>query len=549
MVAFQVGSTALGQLKLRRSVVAPPKRAMPVNYLSNLHFGAKLEVGMRLLITATQTPYKEGEFMIPFGSQVTITDDQLRSPHLYVPFRWSSKAPKVTAAQWQVVQTPSSYGLENWEYPAGIVARGMVASLPKKADDASYFVVDFGPIYNRPKEFRLQPRSKVATRKRRPTSHHSLAVPKTGFSAVKISPAMRLQQVKFTASMATLAEHRMYYVRLVLLGAGNKPIGLSAYVPIRSAPPSSVTIYPGSLPQNQLPPAMNCPKVEIVGYDPPKYFNPDDLAHHFIVLSNCPKILLDTMHWKVGQHIYIPPKRDEGIDSIGDAAGAAFDAISDLVNWVSNAWSDIQAGFVDGICGGNGACKSLAGPALKIGLMYVGIPPDLPSSSELCSMGKDYIADYVATQAGIPPEVVRAGIDKMADVVNNPPGGAGGTFLWPDPAYQDRPPCVHVKIRNTSGKPTDGTVLWLLYGSTQGDSATYPPWIPTYLDTQTPLPPLEPGESLDIPIFLTPNPETFISHGADRVTDYQGRRIAIYDKGGKPLYFGKTNWHGGAPDK
>jgi hypothetical protein len=289
--------------------------------------------------------------------------------------------------------------------------------------------------------------------------------------------------------------------------------------------------------------------VEIVGYDPPTYHSTDDQAYRFIVLSNCPKMLQDTMGWKPGQKLYLPPKRDEGIDSIGDAVGAAFDAVSDIVDWVSEAWSDLQADLVSGICGGNDSCESIAGPALKIGLMYVGIPPELPNSSDLCSMGKDYIANYVADQTGVPPELVAEGIDRMSDVVNNPPGGNGGTFLWPDPDYQDRPPCVHVRIRNTSAKPTDTAVLWLLYGSTQGDSATYPPKIPTYLDTKTPMPPLQPGQSLDIPIFLTPNPETMISHGADRVTDYQGRRIAIYDKGGKPLYFGKTNWHGGAPEK
>jgi hypothetical protein len=111
-LALAAVSTPLrAQLQIRRPIGVKATQVKPVNYLANLTFKAKLEVGMRLLATATQTPYKEGEFMIPFGSQLTITDDQLRAPNLYTSFRWSCQAAGVASAQWQVVQTPSSYVL------------------------------------------------------------------------------------------------------------------------------------------------------------------------------------------------------------------------------------------------------------------------------------------------------------------------------------------------------------------------------------------------------------------------------------------------------
>lgn len=536
-----VVSLAAAPLPIRRANGPVLQQAKPIN-LADLRLDATLEVGLMLLGDAKQTPYKSGEMQIPFRSQLTLTDDQLRAPNLFVSFRWSSKLAQPVGAEWQVVQTPSSYGMDDWEYPAGIVARGAVQNLPKKAGDPSYFVIDMKPIYDLPKEYRLLPPAKVPTRK-------GGAAPRAKFAPTRLkpqaSPELAVKRLNFAKAMATFDEHRTYYVRLVLLSAQRHPIAISSYVPIRSKPPTSVTLYPGSLAPQNYPPQLNVPAVKILEYYPPKYFSPDDRSQHFIVLSNCPKMMLDAMHWQVGQQIRLSPKRDEGIDGIGDAVGAAFDALSDIVNWVSQAWSDIQAGFVDGICGGNSTCKDVAGPALKIGLMYVGIPPELPNSNELCSMGKDYIVSYVAAEAGVPEDLVRAGVDKMADVVHNPPGGSGGAFLWPDPAFQDQPARIEVEITNTSKKPTDASVLWLRYGSSQGDTATYPPQIPMWLDTQTPLPPLQPGESMRFPIFLTINPETMISHGADRLSTYQGRRVAVYDVGGKPLYFGQTNWMGG----
>lgn len=538
-----VGSLAAAPLQIKRTernVGLQPKPAS----LAQLRLDATLEVGLFLLGDAKQTPYKSGEMQIPFASQLTLTDDQLRAPNLFASFRWSSKLATPVSAEWQVVQTPSSYGMDDWEYPAGIVAKGAANELPKKAGDPAYFVVDLKPIYNLPKEYRLQPPVKAVRRSKARAPRATPAL--NGLRpAAQVAPALTAKRLAFTKAMATLDEHRTYYVRLVLLNSQRKPVAISSYVPIRSKPPTSVTLYPGSLPAQDYPPQLNLPTVKILEYHPPKYFSPDDRSQHFIVLSNCPKMVLDTMHWKVGQQIRLSPKRDEGIDSIGDAAGAAFDALSDVVNWVSQAWSDIQAGFVDGICGGNNTCKNLAGPALKIGLMYVGIPPELPNSNELCSMGKDYIVSYVAAETGVSEDLIRAGVDKMADVVNNPPGGSGGTFLWPDPAFQDQPARIEVEITNTSNKPTDTSVLWLLYGSTQGDSATYPPKIPMWLDTRTPMPPLQPGGSLRFPVFLTINPETMISHGADRLSTYEGRRVAVYDVGGKTLYTGQTNWMGG----
>jgi hypothetical protein len=505
----------------------------------------ELKVGMTLLATANQTPYKDGEIQIPFASQMTIDENRRGSDHLYVPFRWQSANGNVTTGQWQVVLTPHTYDSDNWEYPAGIVARGATTMLPAKGQPG-YFVVDFGPILKLAPDYRLTPsQARIRGRSRRSADAvGGLNRPSSGTvpAALKVSPAMQWQRRNFAQQLATLSGHRDYYVRLVLLNSQREPVGISSYAAVHTAPPGNVTIFPGSLPAAQQP--VNMPAVTVLGYERAMEYSPDDRQGRFIVLSNCPKPLMTQMGWTPGQAVHFKPKQDSDLEQVAEAVGDAIDALSDLINWVSKTWSDMQAEFVNGICHGNDTCKSCAGPALKMGLAAVGIPPELPNANDLCSMGRDYVVAYIASQTPVPEELINAGIDKMSDVVNNPPGGQGAAFLWPDPRFQDKQAFIEVEITNTTAQPTASSVLWLLYGSSIGDTTSYPAQIPPWLDTKTPIPPLQPGQSLRFPIFLTRNPEALISHGSDRLSTYMDRRVEIRDKGGKVLFSGKTNWWG-----
>ncbi|MCF7974342.1 MAG: hypothetical protein K9N55_11045 [Phycisphaerae bacterium] len=525
-----------------------PAPMNPARVTASLRLPVELKVGMTLLATANQTPYKNGEIQIPFGSQMTIDETRRGSAHLYVPFRWQTASSHVTAAQWQVVLTPLAYDSDNWEYPAGIAARG-TATVIAGANQPAYFVVDFGPILKLPPEYRLTPPAprRRASRSRQSTgmsgaSGLRLSNLGTGAQAVRVSPALQAQRSTFVQQLETLSQHRAYYLRLVLLNSRGEPVGVSSYAAVRTAAPGHVTIFPGSLPEAQQP--IHMPEVKVLGYEHAIEYSPDDRQGRFIVLSNCPKFLMTSMKWTPGQAVHFEPHEDSGLEQVAEAAGDAIDAVSDLINWVSKTWSDMQAEFVNGICNGNDTCKSCAGPALKMGLAAVGIPPELPNTNDLCSMGRDYVVAYIASQTPVPEELINAGIDKMADVVNNPPGGQGAAFLWPDPRFQDKQAFIEVEITNTTAQPTASSVLWLLYGSTIGDTTTYPAQIPPWLDTRTPIPPLQPGQSLRFPIFLTRNPEALISHGSDRLSTYMDRRVEIRDKGGKVLFTGKTNWWG-----
>jgi len=103
------------------------------------------------------------------------------------------------------------------------------------------------------------------------------------------------------------------------------------------------------------------------------------------------------------------------------------------------------------------------------GLMTLGIPPTLPSFSELTSMSVDYLASIAMTQAGIPAnaitdeikEKVTEGITKELTTAKQNPdvNPVGSAFLKLDPDYCYQPAYVDLEIENqTKYASVPGTV-------------------------------------------------------------------------------------------
>lgn len=518
---------------------------------------ADLLVGMRVLVDPTQ-PAGTGEFPVVFRTVFTVTDDQYRQANVWVPFRWRSDSPLVKSVEWQVVTAPLSESLDDWEYPAGIIARGRAAA-PSGVGKDAYFVIDFRKLRDLPPGFVLKRpaprRSASATARTNPEEH---AAPQRGRvrDLAPISPTLDLsaalmqqlsaKRVRFASAMSEIVTRRSYYVRIVLLSAGGAPIGASGYVTVHSGPPSKVVIYENTLPPPYVAPDVNPPKFVVTRYSGPHVFSPGSATGHYVVLANCPKLIQDAWGWKPGMKVYLKPGEDSGglIEQIGDAVGSAFSSFVDLVNWFAKTWDDLKNRFVQGICFGNEDCAKVAMPLLNSGLAALGIPPEIPTFNELCGLGADYLASYIASQSGIPEEAARAGLRKMADVVNNPPGEAGGAFLWPDPDYQDRPAMVWLEVWNPSQEVTDPALIHLGYGASRGEESGYP-HLATFLDSRTPIPPLLPGQKLKIPVVLKVNPEIKISHGADSLSDYFKRNIQIYDvtRSSGSIAFASADWY------
>jgi hypothetical protein len=103
--------------------------------------------------------------------------------------------------------------------------------------------------------------------------------------------------------------------------------------------------------------------------------------------------------------------------------GACVEAVGDLlaggVNLLSKAWTDIKdfavnlamdASLLSLLCdeaGTTGACEFAVKTALDVGLMALGIPPDIPNFDQLLEEGVEYLAMQAAAQMAIPPEVIQ----------------------------------------------------------------------------------------------------------------------------------------------
>lgn len=537
-----------------KAVTFKPERVVPATTtkpsaarVSSLYHIVELKVGAGA-VTNPNVPEGSGEFPTQFIDEASLSEEGLRQANLYMAFRYRSQALGVKGVEWQVATFAASHGVERWRYPQGLMARGRYDHRLPEPGQAGYVTIDFRPIHDLPLGYtypRPLPPKISGKGGVQPVAAKSYELPSaTTTLTPEVEARYRQKATRFEQAMSSIAARRTYYVRLVLLGEKDSVLGLSTWVTVRTSAPSQIVVYANALPSPVPAPNVVAPQIHLSRYSGPKYFSPDDRMYRFVVLGNVPKIISTTMGWKPGDKLYLKPSNDDDgwLDKVGSAVGSVFSAFEDIVNWLSETWDDLKNRLINTVCFNDAECAKYAMPVLNTGLTYLGIPPELPNFNELTSMGADYLASYVASQTLLPEEAVRMGIGKMGDLVNNPPSSSG-SFLWPDPAYQDMPGVIWVEVNNPLSEPTDPVLLELKFGTLCGDACHAPPQLSTYLDTMTPIPPLRPGQKMEVPIFLTENPEIAISHGADRKSDYFGRKIIIYDGGGKVQFSSARKWY------
>lgn len=201
--------------------------------------------------------------------------------------------------------------------------------------------------------------------------------------------------------------------------------------------------------------------------------------------------------------------------------------ITDVVNWVSNAYADLKAevvSFVADIVPASICNKSCLSTALDMALVAAGVPPSLPNMDQLTEQGIDYVAEEAVAQAGLPPELhdlakdefkkgIKAGIEaakySYADSASWLPTGVP---LKPDPLGAMQPASVKFKVTRmttSTGKCVIGPISidaspGAVLGSatqSQADKSFVEmnklPWGMLYKSLQVPAPLLAAGESIE----------------------------------------------------
>lgn len=97
-----------------------------------------------------------------------------------------------------------------------------------------------------------------------------------------------------------------------------------------------------------------------------------------------------------------PIPRDEGKDAL-DVIGEAPGAVAELVNWASDAYSDIKGIAVSVVAALLPFVpESVISIALDTAMAAAGVPPSIPNVDQLMSGGADYLATQMAEQIPIP---------------------------------------------------------------------------------------------------------------------------------------------------
>lgn len=470
-----------------------------------------------------------------------------------VYLRWISDNPQVDAVLWQVSRYPFPSVKTEWknqELP-GLVGSGYADDLEVDSEGFHYFKVnisraaDRNPAYppyfegiatlGKPAEnivkIPLGITSIFIKTKKIDIGPISISVPvglvskgaetSTGFNhPIKECPYCRdTKERKATPLEKTLLElPQTFYIRIVPFANGNPGV---------PSLPIKVTVKrPGPCPLftpksgDTLNLVTRPPSVEVIYYDPPRYLT------DWNALSRA-QFTPPVKHYK----IFIEKKEKcnpidwTSWDICGEKALAALDdALSTVSNAVSTTWEEIKKGVVyiaatiiTGVTGGivdcsdpNSKFSNYCNQALYGGLTAVmiayGVPPTLPNYAELQQSGKEYFIKSAMDQIGageaydlLPPDIKNEIKDQSEDIAKSVVQtffdettktqlAAIGNKPVPDPWYAPHPGVIMVRVFNPNNEPTDPAVIRNA--------------IPIFSSRDIPVPSLQPGEQIFVPIVL-----------------------------------------------
>lgn len=451
-----------------------------------------------------------GEF---FGfSQISLKQDwALKEVKWW--YRFTCRDGRAVRAIWQAARFDFPKSTEGWQTPPGLIARGEVKPLPATGQ-WSTFQVDYNPYAPSPDGPRVsEPPSRSAGPSSRPPlaaqpSRTAPAQPSRQAAAARgASPALTAGAAGATArivpdrialvrAMRSLPMPATFYVRVVALDAQGAVVGSpSPSIALTFGPPSQSTV-------TFTKEGFGHPTAAFEGYQALRADAADSLCIYRST-RDFKDPFSQQVVWPKGTYFDMcKPKDSSFLDDLGDVVGGFFGAMGDLVNWVSSAYESAKGALVGAVVsalkstvGCGGACQTLVAGALDAGLCAVGLPPTLPNFDQMVDMGADYLAAKIAAEAGVPEEAAQQAMGAFVDEVrkSRESGPPGDTWLVPDPDRQYRPGHVLLAVTNRGTAASDAVVLHLK----PRDGALFK-------ESELPVPPLAPGATLRIPVFLQP---------------------------------------------
>ncbi len=421
---------------------------------------------------------------------------------------WDTRERGVTNCVWQVSRFAFPSGSKNWEKPPGLMASGKDARAPTTdkpfPHNAPIIPIDFSTFGPQAVQKAVQaPGGGIGQQPVQPK-----IVPPPGQA-----PARRVVPPKPDEEAPPHERRFKYYVRVIPLNERGQIVGLPSDTAVvwYGTPPKAE--FPFKFPEPQFVPV----EVKFIKYSPLRNSSP----HHYIVTKKPPGIL----PWKVGDKIYLPPKKDDDgwFDAVTDAVGDVVEYTGDAVNWVSDAYEDLKMEVVNIAAGaipllGDDLKKKLVCMALDAALVSMGVPPSLPDFDELVDQGGEYLARKIAEEAGIPEDASKEVVKRLIEEARKTSSGGKGAlnFLRPDPDYAFSWPRMVIQVTRPANSPANKeNVKYVELGDKSGLLSA----------SGIAIPQLKPGETITIPVILSP------------IMKLTPAKL------GEPEYLDETDWH------
>jgi len=193
-----------------------------------------------------------------------------------------------------------------------------------------------------------------------------------------------------------------YYLRVVPIVNGELVGKPTNEVIVRTILPSKdIKVYT----------APNIYTVKIKEFQPIKPPDPNVCSHAMILDTDY--IFQGKLIAKAGQRFCPKTYKGEGEKSWYESF---WDSLKSGFSWISKAYEKLKSFVVniigDVVCGSNEVCLKGLKAGFDIGLVALGLPPDLPNFDSLVDQGFDYLVSEIATEAGCSDEVCKDLIKK-----------------------------------------------------------------------------------------------------------------------------------------